>query len=156
MSYGNFPARIWAIKFAAGTTALGSYAPSAALRLRHLRPVIVKKGTRAGSERCRVKVFPTAAMVTAMYTSDWVTIASIEAEIGAAAADSWYAHVRFDFGSVHLVAGTAYYAAIEFENYTPSASFFFSAKCDWADGVYSSASTPGSYSAAQMPLLGYT
>lgn len=118
----------------------GGFQTSRHEELRHIVMRLYKRGTSAGSERLRLKIYSDSSCVNLYAWSDWVTLASIpQIDSGAA----WEGDVRFDFSSPNINKFRTYWVAIEVDGYTRDRSVFFLAfKYDWPDSSYEQASAP--------------
>lgn len=108
--------------------------------LRHIVMRLYKRGTRAGSERVRLKIYADDACVQLMAWSSWVALDDIpridEDQI-------YIGDVRFDFESFNVNKNRTYWLAIETDGYTRvQSSFFLGFLYDWPDPVYQQADAP--------------
>ena len=95
---------------------------------------LTKVGTNAGSERFRLKLFPTTNLEAAWAVSDWVDVSDFD---NLETASDWIGWLKFDFARQHLRSGEDYAVCIEAENYTNpnDDSFYFAVALDWPEAI---------------------
>lgn len=128
---------------------LANISLAARIELKYIQLFLVKVGTAGGSEQMRVKVYADPTYTTAIATSSYVTLASMDG-IGAGA---WLGQARFDFARENLAASQTYYLAMQLTSYTRNGTtFYIGAKTDWPDAVGSGG---GSKKSARVNVFGY-
>jgi hypothetical protein len=86
----------------------------------HVRLVLYKHGTHAGTERLRVKLYHASDLTKLYATSEWSDLADISS-LGA----NWIGWLRFDFDREWLSPSETYYLAVETTGYTRNADTFY-------------------------------
>jgi len=114
-------------------TLMGSFTGGTTTELKHILTWPIVVGTSGGTERFRLNLYPTAAMVSAqlMASSDFVEISSL------AFASNGYNNLRFDFSRFNLDDAFTYFVGMETQNYTrpTNDSFYIGFEMDWPETV---------------------
>lgn len=108
--------------------------------LGYVRAQLYIRGTLAGTEKLRMKVFSDAAYAKLMYVGEWADLSKVE---GREPGKDWIGWITFAFGREHLNKNTTYYMAVEAAGYERLGdSFYLGLVLDWPISVNLSAAEP--------------
>jgi hypothetical protein len=118
---------------------IGSFVVTSNQWLRHIQTNIFIKGTLGGSETMIFKIYSRQNSVTALYSSNTVSLSAIGSYT-----PSWFGNIFFDFDDKPLNKNITYYARIYIANYTRNSNtFYIGINLDWPFPVNTRAvSTP--------------
>lgn len=104
---------------------MGSFSTVSSLELSSVRVLAFVKGTLAGNERIRLKIFTDPAFSKLLHTSQWSNLSGITGEGDVSLTGDFLGMVRVDFNRQNINKTIVYYVACEISDYTPIGDTFF-------------------------------
>ena len=120
MAFKNFSEYLYIKTFDDDENArFGSFKTQDNLELEHIRTVAYIRGTLAGTEKMRLKIYSDIAFQNLMFCSDWLNFSDIEIQ------KDYLFYLRFDFGRQNINKKNKYYVTGEISNYARNGNDFY-------------------------------
>lgn len=133
------------------TTGIGYFNLSEATELQHMMLTVFIRGTIATPFTARIRVYPTGALTTPIFSSSYATFSA--ATLEPAYVNNWFGNVYFDFSGNPLNPNLDYHFAIQTSGYTRNGdSFYLGVNLDWYSPVNNQLSA--SDAGARIRILG--
>lgn len=124
--------------------------------LAHIRSEAYIKGTLAGTERIRVKIFGDNRYTALFATSEWFYLNTVQDEDGVIQVGDYLGDVRFDFSRQNLNPNITYFVGAEIDGYTENFdSFFISLSRDYINSVYATSGNAYTNHPLKMQIFTY-
>ena len=127
----------------AETITLGTIQVTDNQELRHIRPLLYKRGAHAGLETLQMRIHSTSDVTAVYASSNVINLADIITS-GNFGTSDFLSRVRFDFERPNLNKNFAYTVSLVTTNYTRNAdTYYLGLSYDFPNAIYTVAGTPG-------------
>ena len=130
---------------------IGSFNTVNNLELKYMRLTVYVESMALTTEQIRINIYSDIDCTSKLFSSDWCTLSDISG-----LSSRWIGWVRIDFNRQPINKLLTYYAAIESQNYTRTASNYIGCSFDFPFPIYENNENDFYNHPLQFQLFGYT